>query len=134
MNNGAHDLTEADSTAVREVFEAVVAAQNAGDWDTVQSHLTSDVITLDPRVGGPVRGTGAWRELVDSFELSDVDLEITIQDLSGSGDVACVTWTLGGSWTEAGEEVSTSGKGVNLFRRDADGSWRMSHYCWNANP
>ena len=134
MSNGAHGLTDADAAAVREVFDAMVAAQNAGDWDTVQGYLTSDIIGLDPRVVGLVSGTGAWRELVDATGLSDVDLQFTIEDVSGGGDVACVTSTFGGSWTEAGEEMSASGKGVNVYRREADGSWRLSHYCWNANP
>ncbi len=76
----------------------------------------------------------AVRDLVDSFDFLDVDLDYTVEDVSGAGDVAYVVATFQGGWTEGGEAVSTSGKGINLFRRQADGSWRMSHYCWTPDP
>ena len=49
MSTGAHALTEADLTAVREVWDTMDAANAATDWDTYQQHLTQDIVALDPR-------------------------------------------------------------------------------------
>ncbi len=54
--------------------------------------------------------------------------------LTTAGDLAYVMWTFDASWTEAGESVVAQGKGITLFRREPDGSWRMSRNAWNANP
>ena len=93
MSNGAHALTEADLAAVREVWDTMDAANNASDWDTYQQHLTQDLVALDPRIAGPLRGRTAWREWIDSIGLSDPEVQLNVEEISGSGDVACIFWT-----------------------------------------
>ena len=134
MSNGAHALTEADLTAVREVWDTMDAANAATDWDTYQQHLTQDIVALDPRLAGPLRGRTAWREWADSLDLGDGDVRFDVDELAGNGDLAYVRWSFAGSWTEGGEQMEAQGKGLSLFRREADGSWRMSHSAWNLNP
>ncbi len=133
MSNGAHALTEADLAAVREVWDTMDAANNASDWDTYQQHLTQDLVALDPRIAGPLRGRTAWREWIDSIGLSDPEVQLNVEEISGSGDVAYLVWTFDASWAEGGEQMEAQGKGLSLFRREADG-WRLSHSAWNANP
>ena len=134
MGSGSHGLTEADLAAVREVWDTMDAANRATDWDTYQQHLTQDLVALDPRVAGPLRGRTAWREWIDSLGLSDPEVQLNVEEISGSGDVACIFWTGEGRWIEGGEQMEAQGKGLNLFRREVDGSWRLSHSAWNANP
>ena len=134
MSAGARDLTEADLAAVRRVWEAMEAANSATDWDTYQQYLTQDHVTLDPRIAGPLRGRAAWREWLDSADLSDPEVRFTVEEISGSGDVAYIVWTGEGSWIEGGEQMEAQGKGLSLFRREGDGSWRLSRSAWNANP
>ena len=133
MSNGQHALTEADLAAVREVWDTMEAASVATDWDTYQQHLTQDIVVLDPRVAGPLRGRTAWREWADTMDVSDVEGTFNVEDVSGSGDVAYLVWTFDASWAEDGEKMEAQGKGLSLFRREADG-WRLSHSAWNANP
>ncbi len=134
MSNGAHALTEADLAAVREVWDTMDAANTATDWDTYQQHLTQDLVALDPRVAGPLQGRTVWREWIDSLGFSNPEIQFNVEDVSGSGDVAIIFWTAEGRWIEGGEQMEAQGKGLNLFRREADGSWRLSHSVWNANP
>ena len=134
MSNGAHALTEADLAAVRKVWDTMEAAQMATDWDAYQQHLTKDIVALDPRIAGPLRGRTAWREWADTMDVSDVEGTFNVEDVSGSGDVAYLVWTFDASWAEDGEKIEAQGKGLSLFRREADGSWRLSHSAWNANP
>ena len=134
MSNGAHALTEADLTAVREVWDTMEAASMATDWDTYQQHVTQDLVALDPRVAGPLRGRTAWREWIDSIGFGNPEIQFNVEEVSGSGDVAFIFWTGEGRWIEGGEQMEAQGKGLNLFRREVDGSWRLSHSAWNPNP
>ena len=133
MSTGAHALTAANLAAVRKVWDTMEAANMATDWDTYQQHLTQDHVTLDPRIAEPLRGLAAWREWLDSADLSDPEGRFTVEEISGSGDVTYIVFTFEASWIERGEQMEAQGKGLSLFRREADGSWRMSHNAWNAN-
>jgi ketosteroid isomerase-like protein len=35
---------------------------------------------------------------------------------------------------DGGEAKTSSGKGVHLLRREADGSWRIAREIWNSSP
>ena len=129
----SHDLSEADLAAVRTAWDAIDAANKAGDWDALQQHSTSDFVHLDPRVE-PIYGIEAWREWVESMEFTEFEGGFTVEEVSGSGDLAYVMWTFESSWMEAGVRVEAEGKGLSLFRREEDGSWRTSRNAWNLNP
>ncbi len=127
-------LTEADVAAVREVWDAMLVANFATDWDTYFQHVTEDVVVLDPRIKGPLRGIAATREWIESADVSNPDGSFTIEQISGSGDVACVVFAFEARWMEGGEQLDAQGKGLSLFQRGSDGTWRMSHIAWYANP
>ncbi len=133
MSNGADALSEADLAPVREVWDALIAANRATDWDAFQQHATEDFVHLDPRAPALV-GIKAWREWADSVDFGDVDIRFDVDELAGNGDLAYLRSSFAGSWTEGGELMETQGKGLSLFRRLADGSWRISHNVWNSNP
>lgn len=134
MSNGAHALTEADLAAIRQVWEAIQEANFAADWDAAEPLLTDDYVQLDPRVTGPIRGRTAWREWADSLDFQELDGGFTMEGLSGSGDVACAVWGFDGRWQEGGQEMVAVGKGLAVFQRGTDGSWRMSRNAWNMDP
>ncbi|NNL31298.1 MAG: SnoaL-like domain-containing protein [Gemmatimonadetes bacterium] len=119
--------------AVRAVWDAIEAADLAADWETNQSHMTSDFVHLDPRTE-PIRGAGAWREWVESMEFGSAEGGYVVEEVAGSGDLAYVMWAFDATWTEASEPVEARGKGMTLFRRQADGSWLMSRNVWNETP
>jgi ketosteroid isomerase-like protein len=128
-----HDLTDEDLAAVRAVWDAIGEAQAALDWDGVESMLSPDFVHLDPR-STPIVGVDAWREWLVAMDFGAGESGYTVEEIAGSGDLAYMFWTFVGSWTEAGELMETSGKGLSLFARDADGVWRLIRNAWNANP
>lgn len=134
MSTRSHDLTPADLAAVRKAWDDVLAANTAADLDAVERRLSDDHINLDPRAAGPIRGSKAWRKWADSLDFGNVALDFKVEELSGSGDFACVVWTFAGGWTEGDKTIESAGKGLSLFKRDSNGSWRFSHNAWNANP
>ena len=125
----SHDLTAADLTAVRAVWDDMEALGT--DWDALQQFLTDDFVHLDPR-SAPLVGVEAWKEWVESMELGDDQTEYTLEEVTGSGDLAYIRWSFTGSWTESGQLVESQGKGISIFRRMPDGSWRLSRNAWNA--
>ncbi len=133
MSTGAFALAKDDLAPVREVWDALIAANLTTDWDAFQRHATEDFVQLDPR-SPPLVGIKAWREWADSLDLGDVNARFDVDELAGNGDLAYVRWSFAGSWTEGGEVMETQGKGLSLFRKSPDGSWRISHNVWNSNP
>lgn len=130
----SNSLSEADVAAVRDVWDAMEAANFAANFEVYFGHVTQDFVALDPRVEGPLRGRAASLEWANSAELSDPDTSFTVEEIGGSGDVAYLVFTFTGKWMEGGEPMEARGKGLSLFQRGEDGTWRMSHQTWNANP
>ncbi len=125
----SHDLTATDLAAVRAIWDDM---QTLGtDWDALQQFLTDDFVHLDPRTPQLV-GVEAWREWVESMELGDDQSQYTVEEVAGSGDLAYIRWSFSGSWTESGELVESQGKGISIYTRMPDGSWRLSRNAWNA--
>ena len=133
MRSGAHSLTDADLAIVRRVWDTMAAATKANDWERYRQHLTQDHVTLDPRIAGPLRGIAAWRAWLDSVDPRP-EIRFTVEEVSGSGDVAYIVWTFGEGWTEGTEQMEAQGKGLSIFQRETDEAWRMSHSAWNSNP
>jgi len=100
------------------------------DWDAIQQFLTDDFVHLDPRTPSLV-GVEAWREWVESMELGDEQGQYIVEEVAGSGDMAYLRWSFNGSWTESGELVETQGKGISIYARMPDGTWRVSRNVWN---
>jgi len=131
---GPGQFSAQDRSAVQAAWDAVTAADRQADWDTSETLMTDDFIHLDPRVSGPLRGRGPWREWVDGMGFGAADVRFAAVDVAGSGDMAYVVWTLEGSFAERGETVMISAKGMSLFERQDDGRWLLAANAWNANP
>jgi len=127
-------LSEADAAGVRQAWDAMIAATYELDWDTYFGHITDDFVGIDPRFAGPTRGKAVWKEWVKFVDPSDPQGSFTVEEISGSGDLAFVVFGIDTRWKEGGKPVEAKGKGLSLFVRGADGRWRMSHQAWNADP
>ncbi len=125
----SHDLSDADLAAVRAVWDDMEAAGT--DWDAVRQFLTDDFVHLDPRIPSLV-GAEAWMDWVESMEFGNDQTQYTVEEIAGSGDLAYIRWSFTGSWTESGELVESQGKGISIYTRMPDGSWRLSRNVWNA--
>lgn len=114
-----------DERAIRAVVDTWLAASKAGDLPTVLSLMTDDVLFLTP--GQPPFGKEAFAKMSD--DMKDVRVEGTsdIQEVQVFGEVAYLRNILRINVTMPDGNVSKrSGQTLTIFRKSADGKWRLS--------
>ncbi|MCH8173451.1 MAG: SgcJ/EcaC family oxidoreductase [Proteobacteria bacterium] len=129
---------EADIAAINAVTEQVREAYMARDWDRFSGLFTEDAIWMPGDVL-PLTGKAAWWSFVEQFwdSTAIVEMDLVSEEIIVAGDWAYErhTETTVTIPTEGDGEPSTSRfKGVWLFHREADGSWKITRYIWNRNP
>jgi ketosteroid isomerase-like protein len=119
--------------AVTAVREAETASINGGTGDI--SYLADDAVMMPP--GEPaLSGSAAIREWIDAFMGQfAINAEYTETDISVSGDWAVERYSavLTLTPTAGGDAMSETIKGIHVYRRGADGSWKMVYDVWNSD-
>jgi len=126
---------QADIEAVRAVIEQEVATALAGDAEGFIAQFTADAMVMPPDEAD-ARGE-AFRDFARGF-FSQLDVEaasLLDDDVVVDGDLAFQRYEF--AWTitpaDGGETVNEVIKGIHILRRQADGSWKISHDIWNSN-
>ncbi len=103
----------------------VIQALNARDIETAMSLYEAEA-TFVAEPGKPVTGTQAIREVMTGFVASEPTLTIEVPFVAQSGDTALLhsKWTMK-SLDEAGNTIDIEGSGVEVVRRQADGTWKF---------
>jgi ketosteroid isomerase-like protein len=124
---------QGDTEEIRQVFDALHAAYVADDVDAITSFYEEDAVRLP--AGLPIiRGLATIRErMVRSREQTDVFFDdIGEPALQRSGDLA-VTYS---TYDErriskaSGEVTRQVGQWLLVWRRQADGTWKVSIETW----
>jgi len=129
--------TEADLEAISEVREQEIAAVNAGNVEGFLTVLTEDVIGMPPNEPAIIGkdATRAWMQnFLDQFAVQGA---YTSSDIVVAGDWAFEHFS--GNWTltpkAGGESIAETFKGIHIYQRQADGSWKIAWDTWNSdNP
>ena len=81
--------------------------------------------TFVAQPGQPVMGVAAIRAAIQGFLAMKPDLHLDVARVIRSDDMALLfsTWTLTGTGPD-GKPLRMSGKGVEVVRRQSDGTWR----------
>ena len=130
------DTSEADAAAIREQNPQWLAAYNAGDAAAIGMFYTEDAISLRPD-GPPVVGREAIvQQLTDFFEKFSASQTSTVDEVSVSGDLAFArgSWNTHQTPKAGGDEQVRTGKWLELYKRQADGSWLAWRWMWNEEP
>ena len=120
-----------DESILRELQQTWFRATMDGDSDTVRDLMTDDVIFLTP--GRPAFGQ---KEFLESFnamkEQVTLDCHGEFQEITVSGDMAYALSKLEITVTPKTGRTpkQLSGKTLSIYRRSADGTWRL---CRDAN-
>ena len=107
-----------------QVLESVVEGINTGNLEMLMA-LYEPEAAFAPQTGGLVGLTGIRESLVRFIAMQGkVDLKVT--RVLEASDLALVigVWSFAGTGPD-GEPVKLGGKNVDVFRRQADGSWRF---------
>ena len=128
---------QADVEAIKGVIEQLVESYTAGNLDSFVNSFTDDAVCMLPN-RPPVIGKDAWRaDMHRRFERSTVsDMDSTSEEIVVSGDWAFEWHNESAIYTskETGESRQAFNKGVFIFRRQVDGSWRIARYVSNGSP
>jgi uncharacterized protein (TIGR02246 family) len=131
---GRVDLA-AEAAAIRATDQAWLDAAEARDVTRIVSYWSEDAVLMPPG-RPPLVGRDAIREFVQEA-LATPGFSIRWQpgepQVAASGDMAFSTGTNEVRYTDAdGNEVVERNKGVVIWRKQADGSWKCAVDIWNA--
>lgn len=123
--------TEADMAAIEAVQDLEVVAFTSGD--VTLPHLADSAVIMPPgeNIVVGIEAARAWAaEFFDNFTFNVLDY--TDSDIVVLGDTAIETYAGTATMTpKDGEAISATYKGVHVYERQADGSWKMSKDIWN---
>lgn len=107
---------------------------SAGNVDIILQLFTDDAVLMPP--GEPaVVGTAAQRDWLDAFyEQFTVGVSYHETELELAGDWAFeqLSFTMTLTPVEGGEATTMRGRGLHVYERQADGSWRIAYDVWNS--
>jgi len=128
---------EADIAAIEEVLNQYAVAVNTGDFELWLSIHAEDVVKMgpgEPAIFGREALRAAKQSAWDNFTL-EMDLYPEEAQVDGDMGFARGTYTLSITPKAGGEtiDVMTDGKYLTICKRQPDGSWKISHDCYNSN-
>jgi ketosteroid isomerase-like protein len=131
-------LAASDASAVRRVGEGYLAAIRSGDVNAMMAHWADDPTVLPPNAPG-IRGRDQVRVWAEAFQkrVRVTDARFTESEVIIGGDLATerLAFTMILEPAAGGTPMILTGKGVHVYRRQADGDWKLSVDIWNAdNP
>lgn len=114
-----------DDRAIREVIAAWMRASAEGDIDTVLGLMTDDVVFLVP--GREPFGKAAFAAASQGMQGMRLDGKSDVREIEVAGD-----WAYARSYLEVsitppgGTAVRRKGYTLSIFRKGADGRWRLA--------
>jgi uncharacterized protein (TIGR02246 family) len=127
--NQAPGLSQRNMDAIHAVQDKYVSTVLAGDWDAWITTLTADAVFM-PFNQPPIKSRdaiAAWVRTIPkttAFRLLD-------NEIAGAGDVAYAVGTFTVTSSADGVDTSFNGARSEAYRRQADGSWRMSRVIFH---
>ncbi len=108
-----------------EIHARLADAMNQGNLEAAVSLYESQAVFV-PQPGQSVHGHAAIRRAMQEFLAMKPSLSLTVTQVLQSGDVALLSssWTLRGTGPD-GTPVELTGRGAEVVRRQADGTWRF---------
>jgi len=122
-----------DIAAIGEVRQQLIDALEADDVDGIMSRLTDDHITMPPNEPAPatLEALRSWHERrITDFTF---DGDLPSQEIQLAGDWAFDHWSSTFSLTsrDDGAVAEYVGKGLWIWHRASDGTWKLARSIWN---
>ncbi len=127
---------EADRAAIEAMRAAEGAAVAAGDVDAMTALHADDIVVMPPNepMASGADAVRAWGENFMGMFSATVS-SYTSDDIVIMGDVAIERYS--GLFTltpkAGGDSMAETIKGIHVYQRQADGSWKMTHDVWNSD-
>ena len=125
-------LTDEDVAAIKASTEAYVQAMRSKDWAALAALYTEDAVWMPPNQP-MVRGRAAiqaWNEAYPPV----TEFNLTIEEIDGFGNLAYVRGASSTTMEPEGapEPIRSTGKYIEIRRKQQDGSWLISIDIFNS--
>lgn len=122
--------------ALRDLDAKWSAAAGAKDIDKTVSYYSEDAVVMPPNApSATTRQTirTAWKEMLTTPGAA-ISWKTTKVEVAKSGDLACLSGTYELAMNDAGgKPVNDRGKYVEVWQKQADGTWKVVADIWNSN-
>jgi uncharacterized protein (TIGR02246 family) len=121
-----------DQDAIKATLDTAVAAVNAGDRAGWAACLGDDVVFIPPN-GPAIVGKDAVRAWAEPFfDDFDVDESASMVEVEVAADWAFCRYgySVRATPKAGGEPTAEEGQCLAVFRRHADGTWKMARHAW----
>ena len=134
----AHTAPEGnDKQAIQQVSADWIAAMNAKDIAKLMTMITEDIVFLPPGLP-PIRGKHAVEEMYKAFfpQFSSVQQTAVLEEVEVADDWAFAWGTESTVLVlqAGGASIQMEGRGLSIFKRQPDGSWRFARSLSNSAP
>ena len=122
--------------AISDAAAAVNTALEAGDMEGYLAHYVEDAVWMPPGSEEIIGKARARQRLQEVFALYAINEAFDTEELVVMGsDYAARRgqFTMAATPKEGGEEVRDVGSFVNIWRKDADGKWKIMFDIWNSD-
>ena len=122
--------------ALRDLDAQWSAAAGAKDVDKTVSYYAESVVVMPPNAPSATTKEAirsAWKEMLTSPGAA-ISWKATKVEVAKTGDLAYVSGTYEETMTDAsGKPVKDRGKYVEIFKKQADGTWKVVADIWNSD-
>jgi uncharacterized protein (TIGR02246 family) len=129
---GPAGLSEADRAAIRQAQEDFVKLMNARDFKGLAALYAEDAVVLPPN-----RPAVQGRAAIQAFMESDPpisDFRLQVLEVEGRADLAYSRETASSTLSPTGAEPGVArDKVLAIWRKQADGSWKVLRDTWNSD-
>jgi uncharacterized protein (TIGR02246 family) len=130
------DTRAADEQTIRTLDTQWAKTAETRDLDAIVAYYSDDAVLLPPNepiATGKQAIRASWATLVGPTTLS-LSWQATRVDVSKSGDLAYLVGTYSMTVKDAkGKSVPDRGKLIEVFRKQADGSWKTVADMFNSD-
>ena len=122
--------------ALRDLDAKWSAAAGAKDVDKAVSYYAESAVVMPPNASAATTNESirsAWKEMLTSPGAA-ISWKTTKVEVANSGDLAYVSGPYEETMTDAsGKPVKDRGKYVEVFKKQADGTWKVVADIWNSD-
>ena len=132
----AGDEAVAFRAAVERIWKAYSAANVAGDTDSYMALCDEDIVKMGPNkpaVFGKAALEDRKRKGHQKWNYENQDIKIEETQVFGEWGFARGIYTATLTAKAGGKTIEVDGKYLTIFKKQADGSWKVARDCYNSN-
>ncbi len=127
---------EADIAAIEDVLNQYTLAMTTGDLDLWMSLYTDDTVKMapdEPAAFGKEELRAMMQPLFDNFTFEEMAIFDVVIQVAGDWAFVRCNFTATLTPKAGGESLYMDAKDLSIYKRQADGSWKLYWDCWNSN-